>query len=176
MIEIIQATTEGHIADVIALSHEYVTWMLDTLKQTYPDVDTESFLQAHSYENVQARFPGEYVPPDGRLLLALNEGKVCGCIALAKWSDTICEMQTLFVRPAYRGMGIGKELVMVVIGMATKIGYHTMRLDTLAFMTGAQDLYKSLGFYAIEPYRDGGTGAIQQYIRFYELDLQTTIT
>ncbi len=176
MVEIIQATTESHIEDVIALCTEYVTWMLEALKQTYPDVDTDSFLQAHSYENLKARFPGEYVPPAGRLLLALNNGKVCGCIALAKWSESICEMQTLFVRPECRGMGIGKQLVTDVIGMATDIGYHTMRLDTLAFMTGAQDLYKSLGFYAIEPYRDGGAGAIQQYIRFYELDLQTTIT
>ena len=170
MITIVQATSETHIQHVIELTGEYVTWMVKTLKNTYSEIDTEPFLQAHSYENLQARFPGEYVPPNGGLFLAYHDDQPCGCIALAKWTESICEMQTLFVQETCRGKGIGKALAEHAIAEAKKIGYQAMRLDTLDFMIGAQNLYQSFGFVPIEPYRDGA-GDIQQYIRFYELDL-----
>lgn len=174
MIKIVQATTDTHIQDMITLSTEYVTWMVEAIKATYPDIDTEPFLQAHSYENLQSRFPGVYVPPYGRLYLAYNEDHVCGCIALAKWTDTIAEMQTLFVRPDCRGQGVAKKLVNQSIATAKDIGYATIRLDTLAFMISAQTLYQSLGFVPIDPYR-GGAGAMTQHIRFFELDLGANV-
>ena len=170
MITIVQTTSEADIQHVIELAGEYVTWMVHTLKATYSEIDTELFLQAHAYENLQARFPGEYIPPDGGLFIAYHDDQACGCIALARWTDTICEMQTLFVREMCRGQGIGKALVVHTIAEAKKMGYQAMRLDTLAFMISAQTLYQSLGFVPIEPYRDGA-GDIQQYIRFYELAL-----
>ena len=171
MLSIKQATSEAQIDDIITLSGEYVRWMVQMIEREYTEIDTAPFLQAHAYEDVRQRFPGKYVPPRGGLFVAYHTGELCGCAALAPFSETICEIQTLFVRPACRGQGIGKGLAQHVITTAQGIGYHQMRLDTLAFMTGAQQLYQSLGFKAIDPYLEGA-GELQPYIRYFELDLQ----
>ena len=167
---VIQVTTSEQMKHVIALSTEYVTWMVDEIKATYPEIDTTPFLQAHDYDDIESRFNSLYSPPDGRLFLGMNGESVCGCIALTRWQDNICEIQTLFVRPSCRGQGIARDLVSTAIQSAKDIGYDIIRLDTLAFMTGAQTLYQSFGFYSIDPYRSGA-GDIDKHIRFYELNL-----
>jgi len=107
-----------------------------------------------NFDKELAELPGEYAPPDGRLIVAINETKVVGCVALRKIINGICEMKRLYVRPAYRSKGIGRELVRAIIGEAEKIGYTQMRLDTVPAMKEAIGLYRSTGFYEIEPYRN----------------------
>lgn len=108
-----------------------------------------------SFQNFQEEFntlPGKYGPPEGALLLALIDGSSAGCIALRKYSEGICEMKRLYVRDEYRGLGLGKELISRIIEVARNMGYNYIRLDTLPSMKKAQALYRSKGFYEIEPY------------------------
>lgn len=108
-----------------------------------------------SFQNFEAELktlPGKYGPPDGALILALVDGKEAGCIALRKISENICEMKRLYVRDYYRGLGIGKKLITIVIEEASKMNYEFIRLDTLPTMKDAQTLYTSLGFYDIASY------------------------
>jgi ribosomal protein S18 acetylase RimI-like enzyme len=72
--------------------------------------------------------------------------------ALRKISDSICEMKRLYVHDKYRGLGIGKKLITMVIKEARELHYSYIRLDTLPTMEKAQKLYITLGFYDIEPY------------------------
>ena len=110
------------------------------------------------------------MPPAGRLLVAVNDSDVCGCIALSKLTNTICEMRTLFVQPEYRGQGIGRQLATTLIGEARSANYRQMRLDTLRFMNSAYQLYRSQGFHEIAAYRDLPED-MKPYIRFMQHDL-----
>ncbi len=101
-----------------------------------------------------ADLPGKYAPPSGRLFLAVdNSDEVAGCIAVRQLDGEICEMKRLYVRDAFRGKGVGRELAEHLIQAARELGYRRMRLDTLpGKMDPAISLYRSLGFEEVEPY------------------------
>ena len=97
--------------------------------------------------------PGSYASPEGRLLLAHYEGRLAGCIALHRLEDHVCEMKRLYVRPQFRGRGLGLALAERVITEARSLGYSQMRLDTVEpVMKGAVRMYRRLGFREIPPY------------------------
>ena len=97
--------------------------------------------------------PGEYSPPAGSLLLAVSGEGAAGCVALRRIDNSTCEMKRLYVRPAFRGRGVGGELCRRIIAAGLELGYSSMRLDTLSSMPAALELYRSMGFREIEQYR-----------------------
>ena len=106
------------------------------------------------FDKELAELPGDYAPPAGRLLLADFGGEVAGCVALHKIDDT-CEMKRLYVRPQFRGKGLGKALAEHIIHEARAIGYKKLRLDTVEpMMRTAVAMYWQLGFREIAPYRE----------------------
>ena len=96
--------------------------------------------------------PGKYAPPMGRLLFARDGDRIAGTVCLRPLQENICEMKRLFVRPDWRGQGLGRRLAIAIIQEAQKCGYGVMKLDTLARLVAAESLYKSLGFVRTEPY------------------------
>lgn len=140
MRQILQATTDEHIEAARILFEEYA----------------ESLGFSLCFQNFDQELnglPGYYAPPAGRLLLALENDQLAGCIALRKLEGGVCEMKRLFVRPAHRATGLGRFLAESIIDEARKLGYTHMRLDTIpGKMDKAIALYQSIGFVEIEPY------------------------
>jgi ribosomal protein S18 acetylase RimI-like enzyme len=107
-----------------------------------------------SFDQELAGLPGDYAPPAGRLLLAEYEGQLAGCVALHRLAPEICEMKRLYLRPAFRGKGLGRRLAEIIISEARGISYQRLRLDTVEpVMKDAVALYRMLGFREIAPYR-----------------------
>jgi GNAT superfamily N-acetyltransferase len=122
-----------------------------------------------NFDKEMRELPGEYAPPEGRLILCRVQEAAAGCIALKSLGDGICEMKRLFVRPAFRGKGLGITLGRRIVAEARHIGYRAMRLDTIAGkMELAIALYRSLGFHEIPPYYDNPI----PNAAFFELDLR----
>jgi GNAT superfamily N-acetyltransferase len=116
-----------------------------------------------------ATLPGACAPPHGRLLVARVNGTAVGCVAVRPLEPGICEMKRLYLRPGYRGSGIGRGLVEAVVREARVAGYRSMRLDTLETMALARTLYQTLGFRPTAPYRHNPLPGAE----FLELDLLT---
>ena len=98
--------------------------------------------------------PGKYALPNGCILLAWDELDCVGCVGLRPLSDSASEMKRLYVKPAYRGTGLGRLLAEKILKFAIESNYSKIMLDTLSSMESAQGLYRSLGFAETAPYYD----------------------
>ena len=113
------------------------------------DVD----LSYQSFQEEVASLPGDYAPPRGCLIVARSGLDAVGCVGVRPLGEDVCEMKRLYVRPAGRGSGLGRELAVAAINFGRAAGFRAMRLDTLPSMARAHTLYEALGFQSIAPYR-----------------------
>jgi ribosomal protein S18 acetylase RimI-like enzyme len=156
LVEIRQALGEEEMAIARGLFREY-------------EAELGIDLCFQGFERELARLPGDYAPPSGRLLLAWVDERPVGCVALRQIEEGTCEMKRLYLEPSSRRGGSGRRLTLALIREARAIGYHRMRLDTLPVMQAAVELYRTLGFRTIPPYRHNPIeGAL-----YLELDLDT---
>jgi GNAT superfamily N-acetyltransferase len=109
-------------------------------------------LSFQRFDEELAGLPGAYARPSGCVLLACDGALTAGCVGLRRLEPEICEMKRLFVRPDWRGSGLGRILAAAVIDEARTLQYGRMRLDTLPSMGAAHELYRSLGFRDIDAY------------------------
>lgn len=118
------------------------------------DETMQEYLSLQNYDEELNHLEEKYGLPQGRIYVAYDEGKPAGCVGLRKINGTDCELKRLFVRPEFRGKGLGRQMTVRVIEDAKEIGYKAIYLDTLPFLSPAVAMYRSLGFYEIESYND----------------------
>src|SRR5437867_11258978 len=147
MLKIIQAQTPEHVQQFQELVAEYKAWDIQMSGKMGSDVDT---LLNFYYKKREREHVAELSPPNGRLLLASFDGQLVGCAGLRWLSPEIAEMKRVYVRPAFRGRGIGKVLVEAIVAAARLIGYRTLRLQTATLMKDAQAWYQALVFHLID--------------------------
>jgi len=121
------------------------------------------------FDEELASLPGSYRPPSGGLWLAQVDGFLAGCIGFRPLRAGECEMKRLWVRPDFRGLGLGRKLATTCVDAAPAAGYKAICLDTLAFMAEARVLYASLGFREIPAYYDNPL----EDVRYMRLELPT---
>jgi ribosomal protein S18 acetylase RimI-like enzyme len=137
---------------LIVVAH--VPSQLGTVRELFREYarSLEIDLCFQNFEQELAELPGKYAPPSGQLLLGMEGELATGCVAVRPITEEICEMKRLYVRPEFRGHGVGRILAQAAVEAGRAIGYRRMRLDTLATMERAISLYESLGFRRIAPY------------------------
>ncbi|QCP53561.1 GNAT family N-acetyltransferase [Trinickia violacea] len=154
MVTIREAAFPEHVEAVRAIFREYAESL---------GID----LRFQNFEEELANLPGKYSAPDGRLLLACEQGREIGCVAMRPIDSATCEMKRLYVRPQGRGRGLGRRLAESICEIANESGYRRIRLDTLPTMTEAQALYAAMGFRPIPSYVFNPISGTQ----YLELDL-----
>ena len=142
LIELINDT--GLVREVKELLNEYGQYMYEELGLM---AGKESFFK--ELEN----FPGSgYLPPFGTFVVARVGDVVAGCVGIKRFDEASCEMKRMFIRPAYRGKGIGQLLCTYVINWCRRSMYRRILLDTNTEMKEAVSLYRKCGFKEIAPY------------------------
>jgi GNAT superfamily N-acetyltransferase len=149
-ISIIEAVEPKHVAAVERLLRDYLLWMrrrhaghLDVIDAYFDELEWQSEL---------ANLLGHYGPPHGAIVLALVDGVPAGCVMMRGIGDDVSEMKRLFVRPAFRGIGLARGMIDALMGLSCKRGYAHLRFETGALQTEAESLYRSMGFQSIPPY------------------------
>ncbi|HQY39707.1 MAG TPA: GNAT family N-acetyltransferase [Giesbergeria sp.] len=142
-VTLLTATGPEHLAVLRELFQEYADSL--SIDLCFQQFDTEL-----------ATLPGDYAEPRGAVLLALVDGAPAGCCALrpldAADYPNASEMKRLYVRKAFRGFGLGRQLAEATLDAARQRGYASVLLDTLDDMESARALYTDLGFAEIPPY------------------------
>jgi ribosomal protein S18 acetylase RimI-like enzyme len=140
---VIAAVTDEHLETVRFLFKEYAE-----------SIGIDLCFQA--FEEELRQLPGDYSPPRGALLIAVANGEFAGCCALRPLDSVdyanASEMKRLYVRPSFRGFGIGRLLADAILEHARLADYTSILLDTLDDMESARALYEDLGFEEIPPY------------------------
>ena len=139
MANLVQATAASELAAVRELFAEYAAGVGEPVCFA-------------GFERELAGLPGDYAPPAGRLLLALEHDSAAGCVGLRRLDASTAEIKRLYIRAAYRGHGLGRRLAQAAIDSARTAGYARVVLDTLPKMQEALALYRSMNFVDTPPY------------------------
>ena len=146
-------STEQPVLDIPNTPEE-----LDALRQLFQEYAAQLGVDLcfQNFAQELRELPGEYAAPRGALLVARVGDTLAGCCALRPLDTTdypnAAEMKRLFVRPAYRGLGLGRLLAEGILDAARQSGYDCVLLDTLDDMEAARALYEELGFEEVPPY------------------------
>ncbi len=139
MFKIVTVNTEAEYAAASALFKEYAAWL---------NID----LSFQNFEEELLQLKEMYSEPTGAIFLLKEDEEFIGCVAIRKKGDDIAELKRMYIKPTTRNSGGGTLLLEQALTAAKEFGYSLIRLDSLANMTPAINLYKKNGFYEIAPY------------------------
>jgi GNAT superfamily N-acetyltransferase len=162
-----QVTTDEQKALAGSLIREYLNWLNAQLRRDYGMAfDVESMVASDLSDT------HKFHPPDGRFYLAWHRTRLAGVGCLKKLAPEVAEVQRMYVLPAVRGHGIGRAIIDRLIADARALGYRTLRLESLTFLTAAHRLYHEVGFHDIAPYAENSMRpyqSAQQLEQYYSM-------
>ena len=149
-ISIVEAATPAQLDQVAALLRDYLLWMRRRYQGRQGVIDGR--FDKNEWDSELADLAGHYGAPFGAILLGFVDGIPAGCVMMRSIGEKVCEMKRLFVRPAFQGLGLGRNMVTTLGVLACERGYPNMRLETGPLQAEAQALYGAMGFKSIGPY------------------------
>jgi len=165
---VFQATTSAQLDDVCSLIRAFLAWHRERHVDDRELIDR--YFDEAELERELAELPGKYAPPKGGLLIAYQDEKPAGCVALRDLGGGVCEMKRMFVPAEFRGFGVGRALADHIIADARTAGYRLMRLDTSRRQDEAMRLYERCGFRTIAPYYPLSDN-LKAWLVFFEIEL-----
>jgi GNAT superfamily N-acetyltransferase len=142
-----QADRDTDRVEIRELFCEYLTWAGTRVEEEYG-------IRLEVLPALEATMAGieQFLPPQGRLLLVMDNERPVGIGCLRRIREGMGEIKRMYVRPAVRGKGLGRALLVALLAEAREMGFSTVRLDSVRLMHAAHALYRSAGFDAVEPY------------------------
>lgn len=142
-----------HAVPLLNLCMDYFEWMADELISKYDiDVIPAIGMNLRDYvENNTDEFIS-LISTNGVLYLLEVDNEIVGMGGLRRLKDGVGEIKRMYIKPEYQGEGLGKELLKCLLSKGKEFGFSAIYLETGAFMTTAQHLYRSVGFRDREMY------------------------
>ncbi len=143
-----------HRDHFLQLNVEHLTWFVEEAF-TRHNIDTTTLTGPPTVQEYVEENLDDFTsvrPPKGIIYMIETDENAVGMGALRELSEGVGEIKRMYIRPEYRGRGLGKKLLKKLIEKAREFGYTVLRLDTADFMTAAQNLYRSAGFKEINEY------------------------
>jgi putative acetyltransferase len=121
------------------------------------------------YETELRGLPGRYAQREADLLLARVGGEAAGCVAITERvladGTRAGEMKRLWIEPRFRGLRLGRGLVVAAIEWTRAQGCRAVVLDTVnEAMPEAAALYRSLGFEETGRFNDNPVPGLTFYM------------
>jgi GNAT superfamily N-acetyltransferase len=168
----VATATPAEVSAVVdPLFGEYGEWVADHLEQDAGITYTGADLARH-HDAFRDELP-RLLGCRGRLLVARLDDHPVGVGALKPIDDTTAEIKRMFVRPAARGLGVGRAILRRLVQDASAEGYATLRLETLRFMTTARAMYRAFGFVEVGHFEgsEAANTVLEPFTIAMELDL-----
>jgi len=162
------AKSANDLTGVAEMTRCYLEWDIGEFeKASGISLNLEDYL-SNTLDNLD-----DYMPPDGRLIMARGEaGNLLGLILLKRLAESAGEIKRLYVDSEARGQRIGQKLIESLLKEARKIGYDRLFLDTATYMPSAHRLYRRFGFCDTGPYPGSENDkTVQKYLIFMKLEL-----
>ncbi|WP_049971682.1 GNAT family N-acetyltransferase [Haladaptatus cibarius] len=166
---IVRTEIHGHETELRNLLREYFTRANEQGQEWFDDDDFGASVEEIVTGDLNRLESATITEP---LFLAFLDDEIAGSVQLKQLDETTAEVKRLYVKPAYRGEGLGRKLMEAMRREADADGYETLRLGVSPFHEKAQSLYRDLGFEFTEPY--DGTQApptIRENWNFMKLSL-----
>jgi len=150
-LNIIQVENDEYKADLRDLFSEYLEWVLLMCEKEFNvNLNVKELVKDAVNRSIEEL--NKYFPPKGRLFLCKYQTQIAGTASMRYIGNKIGEIKRMYVRPQYRGKGIGRSLLEILIKEVKNLEYSKLRLDSGPFMKEARALYHSVGFRDINPY------------------------
>ncbi|MDG4841084.1 GNAT family N-acetyltransferase [Micromonospora sp. WMMD967] len=128
--------------------------LIEARPATDPEIAALVVAQQRELREADGGLDGQVFMPhdDVRYLAVVVNGRAVACGGLQALDAETGEVKRMYVRPAYRGRGIARQLLAALEECAFRQGHSVVCLETGTYLPAAIGLYTSCGYDPIPVY------------------------